>query len=191
MTKTPRGAKIVTLAIMLLTCLGLLIVYLTRIDKTNKEDPLVANPKQQVAINNHAKGTSAKANTNANIIVIDVIDADTLVIQRDGIIERVRLAGIDAPEIGTPLYQESTLFVKKWIETHNYKINFRAKDHYSRSLVTITAPEESTEKENDLGETILKKGFAKTRFLPKDLRPSYKAAEKVAKNNFLGVWAKD
>jgi len=48
--------------------------------------------------------------------VVRVVDGDTLIVAIDGLDKRVRLIGVDAPEIGEPGGDEATQFVRDLVE---------------------------------------------------------------------------
>lgn len=72
-----------------------------------------------------------------------VIDGDTVILKRAGIFIRVRLADIDAPEIGQkafsgePIGNWSKLHLEKLILNKRVMFKQKAKDQYNRHLGTI------------------------------------------------------
>lgn len=90
-----------------------------------------------------------------NCKILKVVDGDTLDIELDLgftvlIKERVRLIGIDAPEIfgkdAEPAGQLSAQFVRSWVEKRQAllgrfiyeSVRYNSKDKYGRSLGTIS-----------------------------------------------------
>lgn len=99
-----------------------------------------------------------------------VVDGDTLDVDIDlgfGIVmrERVRLAGVDTPEMRTPLGPAARLFVIRWIqerspEAEQFPLVLRSKkpdprDKYGRYLAEVVRGEES------LGADLLAAGLAR------------------------------
>lgn len=142
--------------------------------------------------------------------IVDVIDGDTLVIfveNKD--IHRLRLAGINAPEINNRLHKESTTLVRELIENYSYEVITIGKDHYDRYLASITlSPKKENNQEEseiqsqsnisitnytDLGLVLLTNGYAKTsrlENLPQEKQDQYRQAQKMAKERKLGIWKK-
>jgi len=123
--------------------------------------------------------------------LVDIIDADTLVLSENNKLKRVRIAGVDAPELNTKWYKESTIFVKKTLENNPYQIEKLGKDAYNRDLVLISVQLSNShdEFEGDLGEMLLKKGFAKITMPVTGRVERYRQAQTTAKELRLGIWS--
>ncbi|MEM4882153.1 MAG: thermonuclease family protein [Nanopusillaceae archaeon] len=115
-----------------------------------------------------------------------VIDGDTFV-DKNG--ERVRLIGINAPEIGERCYEEAKARLKELIEKKYVKLVYdvKRKDRYNRTLAYVFV--------NDLNVNLImiKEGYAvvypdrlNTRFLNE-----FYSAEKYARENKIGCLWKD
>ncbi|MEM0325182.1 MAG: thermonuclease family protein [Candidatus Aenigmatarchaeota archaeon] len=115
-----------------------------------------------------------------------VIDGDTFV-DKNG--ERVRLIGINTPEIGERCYEEAKARLKELIEKKYVKLVYdvKRKDRYNRTLAYVFV--------NDLNVNLImiKEGYAvvypdrlNTRFLNE-----FYSAEKYAKENKIGCLWKD
>ncbi|MEM5833361.1 MAG: thermonuclease family protein, partial [Candidatus Aenigmatarchaeota archaeon] len=115
-----------------------------------------------------------------------VIDGDTFV-DKNG--ERVRLIGINAPEIGERCYEEAKARLKELIEKKYVKLVYdvKRKDKYNRTLAYVFV--------NDLNVNLImiKEGYAvvypdrlNTRFLNE-----FYSAEKYARENKIGCLWKD
>jgi len=57
--------------------------------------------------------------------VLRVIDGDTLEVQINGVVERVRLIGVDAPEVGSPGGTEATRFTQNFVRNAGYHVGLR------------------------------------------------------------------
>lgn len=115
-----------------------------------------------------------------------VIDGDTFV-DKNG--EKVRLIGINAPEIGERCYEEAKARLKELIEKKYVKLVYdvKRKDRYNRTLAYVFV--------NDLNVNLImiKEGYAvvypdrlNTRFLNE-----FYSAEKYARENKIGCLWKD
>ncbi|MEM5881921.1 MAG: thermonuclease family protein [Candidatus Aenigmatarchaeota archaeon] len=118
--------------------------------------------------------------------VASVIDGDTFVDEKG---EKIRLIGINAPEIGEKCYEESKEKLKEMIEKKYVKIVYdvKKKDKYNRTLAYVFI--------NDLNVNLImiKEGYAivysdniNTKFLKE-----FYLAEKYAKENKIGCLWKD
>ncbi|MEM0242941.1 MAG: thermonuclease family protein [Candidatus Aenigmatarchaeota archaeon] len=118
--------------------------------------------------------------------VASVIDGDTFVDEKG---EKIRLIGINAPEIGKKCYEESKEKLKEMIEKKYVKIVYdvKKKDKYNRTLAYVFI--------NDLNVNLImiKEGYAivysdniNTKFLKE-----FYLAEKYAKENKIGCLWKD
>jgi endonuclease YncB( thermonuclease family) len=70
---------------------------------------------------------------------IGVIDGDTLKIVYRGVVEKVRLLGVDTPERGQPLYGEATSFTASLVEGRVVRLEFdrRLRGRYGRLLAYV------------------------------------------------------
>ena len=127
----------------------------------------------------------------AAVVVQRVIDGDTVVLEGG---ERVRLLGVDTPELKHPLAQvrafarEASDFTRREIEGKNVRLEYDwdRKDHYGRTLAYVY-------REPDgffLNVEIIKQGygFAYTRF-PFKFLEDFRAAERAAREGNAGLWS--
>lgn len=142
-----------------------------------------------------------KNNEYLDAQIVDVIDGDSLVILKDKDIHRLRIVGIDAPEINTRLHLESTALIRNALRTQDYKIQVVGKDPYNRYLAYIFINEIDHNKKltkegsnyKDLSILLLENGYARTSKLsdlPKNIQTSYTQAQQRAKAEKKGIWAK-
>ena len=123
-------------------------------------------------------------------VISRVIDGDTVVIKSDqGINYKVRLIGIDAPEIKQGYGEEATKYLSNLILGKSLVIIGSNKDRYKRLLGKLVLDN------LDINLLLIEKGMAwhykryqssqekKDQFL-------YSNAEKYAKVNKLGLWSK-
>jgi micrococcal nuclease len=115
-----------------------------------------------------------------------VIDGDTIEIDGG---ERVRYIGVDAPELGEPLYEEARDFQKKMVLGSYVRIEVckqEPRDGYGRTLAFVR-------KGNvDVGEQLLRYGYARTLFIGRCGRTVAGRYRKIERGAFLvglGVWS--
>lgn len=119
-------------------------------------------------------------------LVEKVIDGDTIEIDGG---ERVRYIGVDAPELGEPLYEEARDFQEKVVLGSNVRIEAckeEPRDGYGRTLAFV-------HKGNaDVGEQLLRYGYARTLFIGRCGRTVARRYRKTERGAFLvglGVWS--
>lgn len=104
------------------------------------------------------------------VIVVSVIDGDTIVIDRD---TEVRLLGIDAPEQGECFYQESKDALTEFVQGKNVRLekDISGMDDFGRLLRYVFLPSESPF-EDDLfvNDWLLDEGYADVGPLTRDNR---------------------
>lgn len=145
--------------------------------------PLSAEPKTRSTISHSYK-------------VLKIIDGDTFDATDGTIRFRIRIAGIDAPEIGTPFSKLAIVELKKMIEGKKVEIKSvgRGLDRYNRILGHVFVDH------HDIGIEMIEKGLA-TYYRPGcvdypankksydyDPRP-YVAAEERARGKKLYLWS--
>ncbi len=130
-----------------------------------------------------ARGSGAEGEARS---VEKVIDGDTIEIDGG---ERVRYIGVDAPELGEPLYEEARDFQKKVVLGGHVRIEAckeEPKDGYGRTLAFV-------QKGNvDVGEQLLRYGYARTLFIGRCGRDAARRYRKIEVGAFLvglGVWS--
>lgn len=123
-----------------------------------------------------------------------VIDGDTVILQDD---TRVRLIGIDAPEIenknyahrGEPFGEEAKKILKEWVEgkTVELRAGPEKKDRYDRRLAYLYLEDHSL-----INRRLIEVGAAKAyRKFPHPFQAEFIRAEADAKNQKLGLWGID
>ena len=124
-------------------------------------------------------------------IISKVIDADTVIIESDGGSKyRVRLLGIDAPEIKQEHGKEATKYLSNMVLGKNLTVIGSNKDKYQRLLGKLILDD------NDINLNLIKNGMAwhskfyKSSQDKKD-QIMYSNAEIYAKVNKLGLWSKN
>lgn len=116
-----------------------------------------------------------------------VYDGDTIILQTDAVAKRVRLAGIDAPELKQPYGQKSRDALRESILNQLVTVDTTKQDRYGRSVGKVLMNAE------DVNLRQLRKGLAWVytdyiKELSAEDRELYKAAEKAANDEHLGLW---
>lgn len=117
-------------------------------------------------------------NKNREMTVIEVHDGDTFTL---GSGDRVRLLGINAPEIGNCGATESANLLKSLVLNKVIKITDEKKDNYGRRMGLVWANGKLS------NELMIKEGWAKPNYDPNSQSEKLKKAYEFAKENKLGV----
>ena len=126
---------------------------------------------------------------DVNGVISRVIDADTVVLKSDqGINYKIRLLGIDAPEINQVYGKEATIYLSNKVLGKNLRVLGENKDRYHRLLGKLIL------NDNDINLDLVKNGMAwHYKFYKKSQEKKdqllYSNAEIYAKVNKLGLWA--
>jgi micrococcal nuclease len=122
--------------------------------------------------------------------VTRVVDGDTLIARIGRRNERVRLIGIDAPEVGACYASEATVTARKLASNQRVQLQGdrtqSRRDRYGRLLAYVRLPHG-----RDLGRELLRAGRARVYVFDRPfarLAP-YRAAESAAMTTSLGLWS--
>ena len=136
--------------------------------------------------------TTSKIDERETAFCTRVIDGDTIVINRGGKEEKVRLIGVDAPETKHPkkpverFGKEAYLFTKEMVEGKEVRLEFdqQRRDRYGRLLAYVYLMDGTF-----LNAEIIRQGygFAYTRYPFKYLE-KFRGYEREARENKLGMW---
>lgn len=111
-----------------------------------------------------------------------ISDGDTVVATCDRQKIHIRLAGIDAPEMGqTPYGEQSRAALAQRLPAH-FDMHYLGQDYYHRSLGILY------DINRDVNLTMIADGYAFA-YAGKDTPPAYRAAEKQARAYRKGFWA--
>lgn len=128
--------------------------------------------------------------------VVKVIDGDTIDVSIDGMTERIRLIGVDTPEVVDPrkpvqcFGQEASAKMHKLLDGKKVSLESDQsqgdKDKYSRLLRFVF-----TEDNINVAHELILSGFAHeyTYNLPYKYQKEFKEAQQFAEKNELGLWA--
>jgi len=121
---------------------------------------------------------------NQEMTVTEVHDGDTFTL---GSGDRVRLLGIDAPELGRCGASESATLLKSLVLGKVVKITDEKRDNYGRRMgLTWTT---GLIRRNLINEEMLKGGWAKPNYDPNSESETLKTAYKYASENKLGLYS--
>ena len=132
--------------------------------------------------------SSASAPLSAS--VVRIVDGDTLVARLgSGRSERVRLLGIDTPEVGTCYATQATAAAQTLALGRKVRLvgdpTQAVRDRYSRLLAYVVLPGGV-----DLNRTLVARGAAKVYVYDRPFArvSGYRSAESSARNRGLGLW---
>lgn len=124
--------------------------------------------------------------------VVRVVDGDTIEVEKNGAVERVRYIGIDTPETVDP---------RKTVQCFGVEASKKNKELVEGKMVRLEKDVTDRDKYNRLlryvwlgdtlvNEALVAQGFAKSYSYPPDIKYQDRivAAEKKARENKLGLW---
>lgn len=111
-----------------------------------------------------------------------VIDGDTVEVRRDGQVETVRIAGIDAPERGQPGGDAARLALEAILGGGEVEVLASGRDRHGRTIARIERGG------RDVGRLLVQAGHA-WQFTRYDDSAGLRQAEQFARANGLGLWA--
>lgn len=115
--------------------------------------------------------------------MVRVVDGDTFTaINRDNLILKFRLYGIDAPERTQPFSKVSQQALATMIANMRVKVKVDSSDPWGRFVVKVEAP-----KVKDVSAELLRKGLA-WHYKKFDQSEEYSAIEDKAKELRIGLW---
>jgi len=130
--------------------------------------------------------------------VLKVVDGDTLDIDYDGVIERVRLIGINSPESVDPRRpvecygKEASDYAKDILEGEQVKIEFdnsqQRRDQYDRLLAYVYLDDGQMANRKMIADGY---AYEYTYNTPYKYQSEFKSLQAIAKNLHRGLWAED
>lgn len=144
-------------------------------------------------LNNGSTEVTGKPEGLATAEVTRVIDGDTLQVELNGALERVRMIGVDTPEtvhptLGEEPYgKEASLFTKEQLTGKTVQLEFdvEERDQYGRLLAYVWLDNEM------FNRILLQQGYAQTATYPPNVKyvDYFKADQKQAREMDLGLWS--
>ena len=115
--------------------------------------------------------------------VVGVSDGDTVTVWRNGHDQvRIRLSGIDAPELHQAFGQQAKGLMSRLVFGRNVSVRVVDHDRYRRTVARLSVDGQ------DVGLAMLRQGFA-WHYKHYDSDPVYASAENAARAQHLGLWA--
>lgn len=172
----------------LLTILVLLAVLLLSGCSSNLE-----SNRSLPDLNNGSTESIGKPDSLATAEVTRVIDGDTLQVEMNGTLDRVRLIGVDTPEtvhptLGEEPYgKEASRFTKEQLTGKTVQLEFdvEERDQYGRLLAYVWLDNAM------FNRMLLQQGYAQTATYPPNVKyvDYFKADQTQAREMDLGLWA--
>lgn len=116
-------------------------------------------------------------------VVVGVNDGDTITVLKNGISYKIRLYGIDCPELHQAFGMEAKQFTSNLAFEKKVKIKVQATDRYGRYVGSVTLPDGHI-----LSQELLKNGLA-WHYRRYSTNPLLQTLEDRAKEAKLGLWA--
>lgn len=111
--------------------------------------------------------------------VISIHDGDTITILQDKQQIKVRLFGIDAPELKQPYGKKSKQFLANLIAGEVVEVDENGKDRYKRTIGTFYL------NDKDINAQMVENGYA---WAYRNFSKKYTPQESKAKSQKLGLW---
>ena len=120
--------------------------------------------------------------------VVRVVDGDTIIVEGQGIRQKVRLSGIDAPERDQPWGSSATREMRRLVAGKDVSVHWYKTDRWDRLIGNVLVDDE------DVGLVMIKRGMAwhSRRYVDEQTPGEFKAyaaAEDAARAAKKGVWS--
>lgn len=126
------------------------------------------------------------------VFVIKVHDGDTVSVMVDRKQEKIRLIGIDAPEMGQePWGENAKIYLESLLDSSDWKIrpeyDIEKRDQYNRLLAYIW-----TKDNENVNLLMLKNGYAMLYTFPPNVKyiEEFRVAQKEAREKEVGIWGR-
>jgi micrococcal nuclease len=118
-------------------------------------------------------------------MVVGISDADVIMVLHEGRGEKIRLYGIDAPDIGQAFNKRAKQFTSDMVYGKTVEVKTKDKDQYGPTVGLITVDGKS------LNETLIKNGLAWVYrvFCKEPFCESWIDLEIVARYHKIGLWS--
>ena len=120
---------------------------------------------------------------DSEMVVTEVHDGDTFTLKNG---DRIRLLGIDAPELGNCGATESANFLESMILGKSVKITDEKKDGYGRTMALVWV---GLTRSNLVNKEILENGWARANYDPNSRSEDLKEAYNKAKSEEIGIFS--
>ncbi len=118
--------------------------------------------------------------------ILEVVDGNTLKVSTmEDDTFKVKLKGVDAPELGQEFGIESLNYLQKLITDKNVLVEYSGKDRWGNRLVYVT-----TNKGKSINEIMIKEGYGWVdRFFIN--KPDLMELQQIAEKKNAGLWTKE
>jgi len=178
--------KRIGISITVIVCLSLLLGgCIVQTPKLPAIEPAPQTAPPQVTIEPAPQTAPSPQVTEAT--VVRVIDGDTIEVDIDGRLYKVRYIGIDTPEVGRPGADEATAFNAQLVsgKTVYLEKDVSETDRYGRLLRYVWVEEAM------INAVLVANGYAQVTTYPPDVKyqQDFLELQKQAEANGLGLWA--
>ncbi|HMK49074.1 MAG TPA: thermonuclease family protein [Thermodesulfovibrionales bacterium] len=140
------------------------------------------------------RNSDSKQNADGPFVpVVSVSDGDTVTVMIDRKEEKIRLIGIDAPELGQkPWGQKSKLFLQDLLKSSGWKVqpeyDVDKRDKYGRLLAYLRAADGQL-----INLLMVKNGYAAIYTFPPNVKyvRELRDAQRDARDKKLGIWSEE
>jgi micrococcal nuclease len=136
---------------------------------------------------------TVKSLPEGTVRVVEVYDGDTIGVMVKGSREKIRLIGIDAPEMGQqPWGRMAKEHLKKLLENSDrvvaLEFDLQERDKYGRLLGYVTTPDGRM-----INLQMLKDGYAMLFTIPPNIRyiDEFRNAQREARRKGIGIWGRE
>ena len=119
--------------------------------------------------------------------VIHISDGDTITVMHDGKKEKIRLYGIDTPEMKQSFGKKAKAFTERMVAGKTVNVDPLTKDCYGRTVGIVNVNEKC------LNANLIKGGYAWVydRYCDKDICDEWKQMEESARKLKAGLWSQE
>ncbi|NJL41836.1 MAG: hypothetical protein HC899_38065 [Leptolyngbyaceae cyanobacterium SM1_4_3] len=125
-------------------------------------------------------------------IVVRVQDGDTLTVGRSGVEEKIRLCGLDAPELAQPLGEESKQFLEELVNSADGRVEVVPieRDRYDRLVAEVFVLADSGERSAQTELLSAGMAYVYDRYVDgcENAQPM-RMAQAIAQREKVGVWS--
>ena len=115
--------------------------------------------------------------------VVGVHDGDSITVLREGNVQvKIRLEGIDAPELKQPFGNASKKALSDLVFGKSVEIDDKGKDRYGRTLANVFVGKLW------INLVMVESGMA-WHFIQYNKEPEYRQAERISRESRLGIWS--
>ena len=134
---------------------------------------------------------SRQSADGSSVPVVSVADGDTVTVLIDRKEEKIRLIGMDAPELGQrPWGQKSKQYLEELLRTSGWKVNLEydvdKRDKYGRLLAYLRTADGQF-----INVLMVKNGYAMIYTFPPNVKyvSEFRDAQRDAREKKLGIWS--